>query len=100
MASIVRDPEIRSGNPRVEGTRITVIDIKRRVIDGDEDPFTVASEYEIEISAVFEALAYFYENAEEMRERENKREQQLGEIRQQSSRLRRQIEESGVADGQ
>jgi len=38
MSSIVRDDEIRSGTPRIEGTRVTVIDVKRRIIDENEDP--------------------------------------------------------------
>ncbi|MCU4718171.1 DUF433 domain-containing protein [Halapricum hydrolyticum] len=48
MSAIVRDEDIRSGSPRIEGTRIAVHDIKRRVIDGGEDPFAVATEYEID----------------------------------------------------
>ena len=100
MTSIVRDSKIRSGDPRIEGTRITVLDIKRRVIDSDEDPFAVASEYDLEIAAVFEALAYFYEHVEEMRARAAEREQQHQELRQQSAQLRREVEETSVVDGQ
>ena len=70
MAVIVTDEEIRSGDPRIEGTRITVLDVKRRVIDGDEEPFAVAAEYDLDVAAVFEALAYYYENADAMGERE------------------------------
>ncbi|WP_423996499.1 DUF433 domain-containing protein [Halorubrum trapanicum] len=62
MASIARDDEIRSGEPRVEGTRITVRDIKRRVIDAGEDPHVVAGEYEISMADLFGALAHYYEH--------------------------------------
>ncbi|MFB6293300.1 MAG: hypothetical protein ABEH60_03445, partial [Halonotius sp.] len=31
------------------------LDIKRRVIDGDEDPFAVAAEYDLDGAAVFDA---------------------------------------------
>ena len=81
MTSIVRDQKIRSGDPRIEGTRITVLDIRRRVVDDDEDPFAVASEYDLEVAAVFEALAYFYEHVEEMYTRATEREQPHQELR-------------------
>lgn len=100
MVSIVFDPEIRSGDPRIEGTRITVLDVKRRVIDGDEDPFAVASEYDIEVAAVFEALAYFYDNVEEMHQREAERENRLQQIRHQSAQLRKRAEDGDVAESQ
>jgi uncharacterized protein (DUF433 family) len=61
MGSIVRDEAVRSGEPRVEGTRITVRDIKRRVIDVDEDPHVVAGEYGISMADLFGALAYYSE---------------------------------------
>ena len=62
MTSIIRDEAIRSGEPRVEGTRITVRDLKRRVIDADEDPHVVAGEYEISMADLFSALAHYYEH--------------------------------------
>jgi uncharacterized protein (DUF433 family) len=100
MASIVQDSEIRSGAPRIEGTRITVLDIKRRVIDGDEDPFAVAAEYDLDAAAVFEALAYFYSNVDAMRERERAREKRRRQLQQESTQLREQLDESGVAESQ
>jgi uncharacterized protein (DUF433 family) len=57
MATIVQDEDIRSGSPRIDGTRITVLDIKRRVIDGNEDPFAVAAEYDLDVATVSQALA-------------------------------------------
>jgi len=100
MTSIVQDPDIRSGAPRIDGTRITVLDIKRRVIDGDDDPFAVATDYDLEVAAVFAALAYFYENVERMRSREQERETQRDELRRESEQLRQQLDESGVAESQ
>lgn len=91
MADIVTDPAIRSGDPCIEGTRISVLDIKRRVIDGDEDPFAVAAEYDLDGAAVFAALAYYYDNPEELREREAERMERLEELKRESDRLRRQL---------
>lgn len=65
MVAIVSDEGIRSGEPRLDGTRVTVLDIKRRVIDGDDDPHVVAGEYDISVAAVFHALAYYYDHREE-----------------------------------
>ena len=42
LSSIVRDETVPPGESRVEGPRITVRDIKRRVIDAGEDPHVVA----------------------------------------------------------
>jgi uncharacterized protein (DUF433 family) len=70
MSPIVQDDAIRSGEPRVEGTRITVSDIKRRVIDAEEDPHVVAGEYGISMADLFGALAYYYEHRDAFEERE------------------------------
>lgn len=70
MASIVRDDEIRGGAPRIEGSRITVLDVKRRVIDDGEDPHVVAGEYDISMAALFTALTHYYEHRDEFEERE------------------------------
>jgi uncharacterized protein (DUF433 family) len=70
MTAIVSDDAVRSGDPRIEDTRITVLDIKRRVIDAGEDPHVVAGEYDISMADLFRALAYYYDHREEFRERE------------------------------
>lgn len=66
MTTIVRDEDIRSGDPRVEGTRITVFDVKRRVIDNGEDPHIVAGEYELSMVELFRALTYYYEHRDDL----------------------------------
>lgn len=70
MVSIVRDDAVRSGDPRIDGTRVTVIDVKRRVIDNDEDPHVVAGQYELAMGELFSALTYYYEHRDELRKRE------------------------------
>lgn len=70
MGGIVRDDDVRSGDPRIEGTRITVLDVKRRVIDADEDPHVVAGEYDLAIADLFRALAYYYDHRDELERRE------------------------------
>jgi uncharacterized protein (DUF433 family) len=65
MTTITRDDDIRAGSPRIEGTRITVLDLKRRVIDQEEDPHVVAGEYGISMADLFTALAYYYDHRDE-----------------------------------
>ena len=57
MVDVVRDDDVRSGDPRIAGTRISVLDVKRRVIDSGEDAFPVAAEYDLGPAAVFTALS-------------------------------------------
>ncbi|WP_248908700.1 DUF433 domain-containing protein [Halocatena marina] len=70
MTVIVHDDDIRSGDPRIQGTRITVFDVKQRVIDNGEDPHIVAGEYDISMTNLFYALAYYYEHRAALSERE------------------------------
>lgn len=70
MTTIVSSDRIRSGTPRIEGTRITVLDIKRRVIEEDEDPHVVAGEYGVSMAALFSALAYYYDHRDELADQE------------------------------
>lgn len=83
MSGIVSDESVRSGEPRVDGTRITVLDVKRRVMDGGEDPRAVADEYGLTMAQLFHALAFYYENRDEMeaREREIRTSRAAGEVR-------------------
>lgn len=81
LSGIVSDESIRSGDPRVEGTRITVLDVKRRVIDGGDDPHVVAGEYDLTMAQLFLALAFYYEHRDEFGEREREVEEARAEGR-------------------
>ncbi len=71
--TIVRDPDILGGEPRIEGSRVGVRHIGARVIDSGQSPAHVADQLDLSISSVYEALAYYYEHLEEIRQfqREN-----------------------------
>jgi uncharacterized protein (DUF433 family) len=88
MVDIVRDDDVRSGDPRIEGTRLSVLDIKRRVVDAGEDAFAVAAEYDLDPAAVFAALSYYYDNSEEMRAVEAEHEERVDELRRRTRALR------------
>lgn len=98
MTSIVTDEAVRFGKPRIEGTRITVLDIKRRVVDGGEDPFAVAAEYDLAAADVFTSLAYYYDNVDAMRALEAEQEEQRREIRRESRALRDRIEDEPTSE--
>jgi uncharacterized protein (DUF433 family) len=70
MAVIVSDDAVRSGDPRIEDTRITVLDVKRRVIGADENAHVVAGEYGVSMADLFRALAYYYDHRNEFERRE------------------------------
>lgn len=87
MGTIVRDEDIRSGDPRIEGTRVTVLDVKRRVIDSGEDPHVVAGEYDVPMADLFRALAYYYDHRDEFESQELEREAARQEAEQRTREL-------------
>lgn len=98
MVDIVRDDEIRSGDPRIDGTRVTVLDVKERVIDQGDDPHVVAGEYDVSIAALFHALAYYYDHRDEFeaRERERRAARQEGEA--ETRRLVRELRDTEATE--
>lgn len=68
MTEIVSTKDVLSGAPRIEGTRIGVHHVARRIIDGDEEPAVVASDYDLSLADVHRALTYYYDHPEEMRQ--------------------------------
>ena len=80
MRSVVRSAEVLGGDPRLDGTRIGVIHIKER-LDAGDDPARIATDYDIDLADVYHALAYYYDNPEEMDAIEARREAFVEEIR-------------------
>lgn len=74
MARIVRTEDVLGGEPRIRGTRVGVRHVASRTIDGDQSPAYVADQLGIPLSAVYEALSYYYDNIEEIREIERSNE--------------------------
>lgn len=60
--------------PHVEGSRITVRYLQRRVEEVGDDPRAVAEAHGIDVGDVYAALAYYHANPEEMRDVEERRE--------------------------
>jgi len=64
--------------PHIEGSRITVQYIRERVEGRGLRPETVADRHSLDVADVYEALAYYHNNPEEMR-RVEKRHERLSE---------------------
>ena len=75
MSEIVSTADTLGGEPRIDDRRIGVLHIATRVIDKDEHPEDIATDYRLDLADVHRALVYYYDHPEEMQEwRERKRE--------------------------
>jgi len=82
MADIVRTDDVLGGDPRLDGHRISVLQVADMVLDGGDAPEYVADQLGISLGKVHTALAYYYDNPDEMeavRERHVELESTLGE---------------------
>lgn len=67
MAEIVSTDGVLGGAPRIQGRRIGVHHLAKRVIDAGESPEQVAADFDLDIADVHRALAYYYDHPDEMR---------------------------------
>jgi len=82
--TITRDEEILGGEPRINGTRVGVRHVATRVVDSGQSPAHVADQLDLSLAAVYEALSYYYDHIEEMRELERKNEDAFERVRESS----------------
>lgn len=75
MTTVVQTERVLGGEPRIEGTRIGVLDIYELVIDGGYSPADCADQLDISLADIYTALAYYHEHPEEMRKLRREREQ-------------------------
>jgi uncharacterized protein (DUF433 family) len=61
---IAIDPDYCGGKPRVVGTRIPVATIAQLYLEMGETLEAIASEYNLSLSAVYAAMAYYYDHKE------------------------------------
>lgn len=71
--------------PHIEGSRVTVRDVHARVEQREIAPEQVAERYNLDIADVYEALAYYHSNPEEMRRIGKRHERAVTEARERSS---------------
>ena len=65
---IVRDEDVMGGEPRVEGTRVTVLQISDSVKGRGLEAETVAERHGIAVADVYRALTYYHENPDVIEE--------------------------------
>jgi uncharacterized protein (DUF433 family) len=71
--------------PHIEGSRVTVRDVRARVETRGVAPERVAERYNLDIADVYEALAYYHNNPEEMRRVEKRHEGAVEDAKRRSS---------------
>ena len=75
LVRITADDAVLDGAPRIEGRRIGVLQLHEEVEGRGDDPRTVANRYDLDVAAVYRALAYYHEHPREMeRVRERRQE--------------------------
>lgn len=66
MTNIVRTDDVLGGSPRIDGRRVSVRRIGGLYVDGGHDPETIADQLDLTLAEVHAALAYYYDNPDEM----------------------------------
>lgn len=82
--TITRDDDVLGGEPRIDGTRVSVRHVASRMIDGGQSPALVADQLDVSLAEVYEALSYYYSNIEEIREYERENEAAFERVRDRS----------------
>jgi uncharacterized protein (DUF433 family) len=81
MSEIVSTDGVMGGQPRIEGRRISVLQIVEWVHEEGMDPETVATEFDLGMAEIYRALTYYYENIDSMDVWRDRRERRLHESR-------------------
>lgn len=80
---VVTTDDVLGGDPRLEGRRITVLQVADLVLD-DHAPEYVADQLDLSLADVHEAMAYYYNHPDEMRELRREDENLEAELRERS----------------
>jgi len=67
MATIVRSDDVLGGEPRIDGSRVGVLDVYELVVDGGYEPADVADQLDRSMAEIYSALAYYHDHPDEMR---------------------------------
>lgn len=66
MNGIVETEGVMGGQPRIEGRRISVLQIYEWVYEEGMSPEAVSSEFDVALADVHLALSYYYDHIDEM----------------------------------
>lgn len=81
---VVTTEDVLGGNPRLEGRRVSVLQVAELVLDCGDDPAAVADQLDISLAELHEALAYYYSNIDEMETYQRRREELVDTLEQES----------------
>ncbi len=81
-AQIVSTPDILNGRPRIAGHRISIRDIVLWYEYLGMSPDEIAAQYELTLTQVFAALAYFHANREDLKKNWREEDQWVDQLRQ------------------
>lgn len=81
MSEIVETEGVMGGQPRIEGRRISVLQIVEWIHEEGMQPETVATEFDLDLADVYRALAYYYDNIDEMDRWRTRRDERRRESR-------------------
>ena len=83
MSDIVSTEGVVGGQPRIEGRRISVLQIVEWVHEEGMDAERVATEFDLDMADIYRALAYYYDNVEEMSTWRDRRDRRTRDSREQ-----------------
>ena len=66
LPEIVHTEDVLGGDPRIEGRRIGVLHVYRSHVQAHESPEEIAEAYDISLAEVHAALAYAFNNPDEI----------------------------------
>lgn len=66
ISRIVQTEGVLGGDPRIEGRRIGVLHVYRSHVQAHESPEEIAEDYDISLAEVHAALAYAFNNPDEI----------------------------------
>ena len=82
--TITRADDVLGGEPCIQETRIGVRHVAARVIEAGQSPAYVADQLDLSLASVYEALSYYYDHIEEMRDIERENEDAFEHVRESS----------------
>src|SRR5438270_6447912 len=59
-------PDVRSGKPRIAGTRFTIADLAIKHLDLGQPLDEIAQKYQLSLAAVYAGMAYYYDHRTEI----------------------------------
>ena len=81
MTEIVQTEGVMGGQPRIDGRRISVLQVVEWIHEEGMEPETVAAEFDLDLADVYRVLTYYYDNLDEMDRWRTRRDERRRESR-------------------